>query len=157
MKAIFTKYHGCTESRGARVSARDTDGNRVSVPYEHATNHTNAHVLAAQALCKKMNWNGYATSSHTKEGMVFIFDDMYSRHELGSVSDNAPQLSALLAIDWARLERMLANDAMRTGIPIEVDSTSTSEGVIIEGKNHSVMRVIGILADHGENVLRWVV
>jgi hypothetical protein len=56
MKAIITKYHGPTNSRGSRISASDEDGNRVTVSYDHASH--DPHRLAAIALCKKMGWTG---------------------------------------------------------------------------------------------------
>ena len=35
-KAITTKYHPATDTRGSRVSAKDMDGNRVSISYPYA-------------------------------------------------------------------------------------------------------------------------
>lgn len=56
MKAIITKYHGATNTRGSRISATAEGGNRVSIPYPHELNSDAAHKLAAVMLCKKMNW-----------------------------------------------------------------------------------------------------
>jgi len=56
MKAIRTRYHGPTNTRGSRISAIDGDGNRVSISYNHASNSDNLHEVAAYTLMKKMEW-----------------------------------------------------------------------------------------------------
>lgn len=58
MKAITTKYHGPTDRRGARISASDEDGNRVSIPYPSENTTEDCHKRAALALCKKIGWDG---------------------------------------------------------------------------------------------------
>lgn len=78
MKAITTKYHGPTNHRGARVTARDGDGNRVTVPYEgpyegRDTTREAAHARAALALCAKMGWCGTLHYGEIKQGPVFVF------------------------------------------------------------------------------------
>jgi protein involved in temperature-dependent protein secretion len=70
MKAITTTYHGPTNTRGARISATDSDGNRVSVPYSHSGNE---HDEAAMALCRKMGWHGRLIAGHTKQGRVYVW------------------------------------------------------------------------------------
>jgi hypothetical protein len=72
MKAITTKYHGCTDTRGSRISATDGD-NRVSIPYPHELNTEEAHKLAAQTLCKKLGWDYQFITGGTKEGYVHVF------------------------------------------------------------------------------------
>lgn len=54
MQAIVTKYHGPTNYRGSRISAK-ADAGRVTVPYDHA--ESNPHDVAALALCSKLGWN----------------------------------------------------------------------------------------------------
>lgn len=73
MKAITTKYHGPTETRGARISARDMDGNRVFIPYPHELSGEAVHLEAARALCRKMHWTGDLAGGATKHGYVFVF------------------------------------------------------------------------------------
>ncbi len=74
MKAITTKYHGPTNTRGSRVSASDEDGNRVSLPYDHALNQDEMHDAAALALCAKMKWIGHdLMRGHQKQGNVYVF------------------------------------------------------------------------------------
>jgi hypothetical protein len=73
MKAILTKYHGATNTRGARVSAADMDRNRVSIPYPHELSGEAVHVAAAQALCDKMNWPGKRVVGSLGVGFVHVF------------------------------------------------------------------------------------
>ena len=73
MKAIVTKYHGPTDFKGSRISASDSDGNRVFISYPHELSGEAVHRLAADALCKKMGWTGKLVSGWTKEGYVFVF------------------------------------------------------------------------------------
>jgi hypothetical protein len=75
MKAISTKYHGPTDTRGARISAWDLDGNRVSIPYPHHLSGEDVHRLAAEALKTKMHWSGTLVGGATKSGYVFVFVD----------------------------------------------------------------------------------
>jgi hypothetical protein len=58
MKAIVTKYHGPTNTKGSRISATDSDNNRVYVSRDCALHIEDSHKDAAIALCKKMNWHG---------------------------------------------------------------------------------------------------
>ena len=54
-QAIVTKYHGPTNTRGSRISAKAEAG-RISVSYDHALNASENHRAAAQALADKMGW-----------------------------------------------------------------------------------------------------
>src|SRR5690606_28414587 len=77
MRTIRTKFHGPTNARGARISARDTDGNRVSIPYPHdAKRGEGAHSRAALELCHKMGWKGQLIGGALdSSGFVFVFQD----------------------------------------------------------------------------------
>ncbi len=75
MKAISTKYHGPTNTRGSRISANDSDGNRVSIPYPHELSGEDVHRKAAQTLCNKMNWPGKLVGGAVKNGYVFVFTE----------------------------------------------------------------------------------
>lgn len=57
MKAIVTKYHGATNTRGSRVSATAEGGNRISLPWDDALNSEENHRKAALALTAKMKWS----------------------------------------------------------------------------------------------------
>jgi hypothetical protein len=56
MKAIRTRYSGPTNTRGARIHATDSDGNRVSISFPYELDHEDAHQLAAYLLMRKMGW-----------------------------------------------------------------------------------------------------
>ena len=75
MKAIVTKYHGPGNVRGARISASDSDGNRVTVPYHHELSGEAVHRVAAEALCRKMGWTGRMASGGLRDGYAFVFLD----------------------------------------------------------------------------------
>lgn len=72
MKAIQTKYHGPTNTRGSRISATD-GGNKVTIPYPHELSGELVHRKAAEALCAKMGWQGELVSGSLKTGYVFVF------------------------------------------------------------------------------------
>ena len=55
MQAITTRYHGPTNCRGSRISARAQAG-RLSLPYDHALTLDGNHEAAAAALAGKFNW-----------------------------------------------------------------------------------------------------
>lgn len=78
MKAIETKYHGPTNTRGARVTARDGDGNTARVPYQGPTEGPDTtpeqgHARAVVALCAKMGWTGELVVGWTNRGPVFVW------------------------------------------------------------------------------------
>lgn len=74
MKAIETRYHGPTNTRGSRISASDGDGNRVSISYPYELSGMAVHQSAAIALAVKMNWTGRLIGGSTKAGYVFVWD-----------------------------------------------------------------------------------
>jgi hypothetical protein len=73
MKAIITRFHGATNTRGSRITASDSDNNRVSIPYPHELNSEQAHEQVAYALCKKMKWDGVLIPGGLKRGNVYVF------------------------------------------------------------------------------------
>jgi len=56
MVAILTRYHGATNTRGARYSAR-ADGRVVYVGIDHALDEEGNHRRAAVKLCKLNVWD----------------------------------------------------------------------------------------------------
>jgi hypothetical protein len=56
MKAICTKYHGPTDTKGSRYSASDEDGNKVTLSANYSLDVVGNHERAAQALMDKMGW-----------------------------------------------------------------------------------------------------
>jgi hypothetical protein len=73
MKAITTKYHGPTNTRGSRISAFDEDGNRVTISYPYELSGEAVHAAAAEALKAKMQWSGRLIGGAVKHGYVFVF------------------------------------------------------------------------------------
>ena len=80
--AIITRYHGPTNTRGARISADAGMGRRCSIPYDHAA--YNPHDVAALALCAKMGWEGDLTRSGAPDGHgnVYTFIDVQNYHRV---------------------------------------------------------------------------
>lgn len=72
-QAIITKFHGPTDSRGARVTARAAAG-RKTVSWDYALNSQQNHAAAAQALAEKLNWSGVWVSGGLPDesGDVFV-------------------------------------------------------------------------------------
>lgn len=88
MKAITTKFHGPTNTRGSRYSATDSDGNRVSVSADYALNADGNHDAAAIALCVKMGWTRHGlVRGGINGGNVYCFDVDCNR--LAMVSETA--------------------------------------------------------------------
>lgn len=73
MKAISTKYHGPTNTRGSRITATDEDGNRVSISYPYDLSGEAVHRKAAETLKAKMGWKGKLVGGSLKNGYVFVF------------------------------------------------------------------------------------
>lgn len=71
MKAIITKYHGPTNTRGSRYSASDRDGNRAMVPARYATDDN--HARAVRALCAKMGWSGKLIPGGLGKEIAWVF------------------------------------------------------------------------------------
>lgn len=55
MQAIVTKYHGPTNYKGSRISAR-ADAGRIVRPYDHDLTPEENHAAAAQALADRLGW-----------------------------------------------------------------------------------------------------
>lgn len=75
MKAIITKFHGPTNTRGSRISATDSDGNRVMVSSDHSLTSDGKHDAAALALCAKMKWHGTLQRGWIGNQAVYVFVD----------------------------------------------------------------------------------
>ena len=70
MKAIQTRYHGPTDTKGSRISAFDNDGNRIYLPYDHGS--ADPHRDAAIAFARKMEWTPLTLcGGWVKDGRVF--------------------------------------------------------------------------------------
>ena len=86
MKAITTRYRGPTDTRGARITASDQDGNRVSISYPHDKREgQEAHFAAARELCDRMQWHGKLAGGATRDGYVWVWVDQWSTYEIGYI------------------------------------------------------------------------
>lgn len=77
MKAIVTKFHPCGNVRGTRISATDSDGNRVYISPSDKARWTDGetHREAVKALCEKMDWHGELIQGELRPGQyVYIFE-----------------------------------------------------------------------------------
>lgn len=85
-QSIETKYRGPTTTRGARISAQATNGDRLSIPFPHDARSTEgAHAEAALALAHRLQWEGDMLAGTTTRGFVFVFADA-PRYALRPVS-----------------------------------------------------------------------
>lgn len=75
-QAIQTRYHGPTNTRGARISATAQAG-RIYVHYDHALEINENHTRAAEALAWKYGWTGnwYGGATPDGRGNVYVVDD----------------------------------------------------------------------------------
>lgn len=101
MKAIFTKFHGPTDTRGARISASDSDGNKITISYPYELSGEYCHRKAADALCVKMQWTGNLISGGTRTGYVFVFGPDWK-----ACSRASNRLADLLAAVYAPKDEM---------------------------------------------------
>jgi len=75
MKAIQTKFHGPTNTKGSRYSASDGDGNRVILSANYALNPDENHKAAALALCAKMHWSQPLIGGGYRNCMYWVFTE----------------------------------------------------------------------------------
>ena len=77
MIAIQTKYLSATGSRGSRIKAFTCNGHSVTIPYDHALRHEQAHFAAVKALKEKHNLDYWDLEGMRygaiKDGYVFCF------------------------------------------------------------------------------------
>ena len=74
MKSIETRYHGPTNTRGARISATDCGDHRIYISYPYELSGEDCHRKAAEALCDKLGWDASSLiGGGTKAGYVFVF------------------------------------------------------------------------------------
>lgn len=72
-QAIVTKFHGPTNTRGSRISAKAFCG-KVFVSYDYALSVQENHAAAARALVAKVGWHGrWIAGAHPDtSGYVFV-------------------------------------------------------------------------------------
>lgn len=72
LKAIETKYHGPTNTRGSRHSAKAEGGHRIMVCAPMELGIVECHAYAAKQLAEKLGWTGRWYIGGTKAGYVFV-------------------------------------------------------------------------------------
>lgn len=73
LQAVETRFHGPTNYRGSRYSARAAKGIPVMfVSADHALSGVAAHAAAAQQFAEKMGWSGKWYAGGTRDGYVFV-------------------------------------------------------------------------------------
>lgn len=73
MKAIMTKYIPCSETKGSRIKAYDSDNNSITIGYPHELSGEAVYKKVAIELCVKMNWDTKLIGGGIKNGYVFCF------------------------------------------------------------------------------------
>jgi hypothetical protein len=69
MKAITTKYHGPTKTRGSRISA--TDGSkRITVPFDHGVDDRENHRLTMRDLVYAIGMSELTPSEQWHGGTI---------------------------------------------------------------------------------------
>jgi hypothetical protein len=85
MQTISTKYTSATNTRGSRIVATSTNGDRVSIGYPHHLREgEQAHWEAANKLAQKLGWTGTMQAGATKTGYVFVFVDSREQFTIGA-------------------------------------------------------------------------
>lgn len=82
MMAIFTKYHGPTDKRGARVSASAENGRRVVVSWDDGLDVESNHIAAARAFAAKLGWAGRFAGGGYKYGYAFVLTTVGAAFEI---------------------------------------------------------------------------
>lgn len=75
MQAITTKYHGPTNTRGARISATSESGIKATIGYPHELSGEAVHRAAVVELCRRLGWHGTLIAGETKGGYVYVWTE----------------------------------------------------------------------------------
>ncbi len=67
MQAILTRYHGPTDTRPSRLTAR-ADAGQITVSYDHALNGQQNHRAAAAAMIHSLGLVGTWQGGHLHDG-----------------------------------------------------------------------------------------
>ena len=75
-QAIVTKYHGPTDTKGSRVSAR-CQAKRIFVSWDDGLDVDANHAAAARNLAEKLGWGGkwHGGGLPCGAGNVYVCDD----------------------------------------------------------------------------------
>ena len=81
MQIITTKYMGPTNTRGSRIKASSSHYS-ITRAYNGSLKSEENHKLAVIDLMAKLEWAGVMYGGHTKDGMVFVFQDEDTRIQM---------------------------------------------------------------------------
>lgn len=70
MKAIVTKYHGCTNTRPARMTATAEGVKTITLPLDDHLSIEENHRAAAMILAQKYNWSTRLISGALPDGSI---------------------------------------------------------------------------------------
>ncbi len=73
MKAIKTTFKGPSNTRGARIIAREPDGKYIIVSWDLELDAEANHKLAARRLAGILGWNGKLVTGWLKDCYVHVF------------------------------------------------------------------------------------
>ena len=68
MKAIQTKYHGPTNTKGSKIIAKAEGVPALHVSYDHALNVDENQIAAAKMLAQKYGWTNELVSGVLPDG-----------------------------------------------------------------------------------------
>ena len=76
-QSISTKYLGATDHRGSRVKAQSSSGLSLTMSWDDSVGTDENHSKAAEALARKLGWNGRWIGGADRDGRgnVFVNDD----------------------------------------------------------------------------------
>ena len=74
MQTINVKYLPATNTKGTRIKA-SCEGGSITISRDYGSNIEQDYMEAAKQLKSKLFWTGTMVGGHTKDGMVFVFDD----------------------------------------------------------------------------------
>lgn len=58
MQAIRTRYHGATNTQGARITAKASGGRSLTLPRDYSLDVDQDHARVAQRLVDRLGWTG---------------------------------------------------------------------------------------------------
>ncbi len=71
-KALATKYHGPTHTKGSRVSVSAVHSKRKFYSWNYDLSDFENHSSAAMRYAQEMDWKGTYAGGGTAEGYVFV-------------------------------------------------------------------------------------
>ena len=72
MVAIITTYKGPTNTKGARVVAREPEGKRCTMTWRHDLEALENHRIAALTLMRRLGWGDHILTGTIKNGFAHI-------------------------------------------------------------------------------------